>query len=216
MKAAIALLFVSLLALSGCAQLPRDHTVKAGPLPYADLDELLHLYPDRFAMYHHVILTVRGKNYDFTGYLAFEGDHISALGFNDLGGRLFHIISSTQKTDVLSKPAHMPATVLRSGVMPELEALFVVPQVNRLFAGTSGETMMLRDGVRDIDYLFASDGHRCQTIVLSEGATRISFIQILDYRSFEGWNGEIPQTYQVSNRKWNYEMTLRLLQIKPS
>jgi len=214
MKTATALVMVSLFVFSGCAHHSSGNNLIPAPPSDALLDKLRHLYPDRFMMYHRVILSVRGKSYDFNGYLTREGDQISAVGFNDLGGRLFHIISSPQKVEVLSKPERMPATVLRSGVAPELHAMFAAGASEAPFGPITSTESILIHGRRNIEYIFDSTLQRCGTIIISEGSEKISVIQLRDYQMFAGWNQDIPQTIAVFNRKWNYEMTLRLLQIK--
>jgi len=214
MKTATALVIVSLFVFSGCAQHSSGYNLIPGSPSSALLDKLSHLYPDRFKMYHRVILTVRGKSYDFNGYLTREGDQISAVGFNDLGGRLFDIISSPQKVEVLSKPEHMPAKVLRSGVATELRAIFAAGASESPFGASTGTEIILIHGRRNIEYIFDSTLHRIETIIISEGSEKISVIRLRDYQTFAGWNNDIPQTIAVFNRKWNYEMTLRLLQIK--
>ena len=217
MNMATALAIVSLFVLPGCAQHPRAFKViPASPSSEnALLSKLRHLYPDRFTMSHRVILTVRGKSYDFNGYLNRDGDSISAVGFNDLGGRLFHIASSPHKVEVLLKPDRMPANVLRSHVIPELNAIFAAISTASVAQGRS-ENIVLMHGPRKIEYVFNPALERCHTIIISEDGERISLIELRDYRIFAGWNRDIPQTIRVFNRKWNYEMILRLLQIKSS
>lgn len=212
MKTATALLIVSLFVFAGCAQKTRSHRLMPGAPSDTLLGKLHPQYPDRFRLHHRVILTVREKSYDFNGYLTREGDHISAVGFNDLGGRLFHITSSPQKVEVLSKPKRMPAKVLRSCVAPELNAVLSIPKFQDHFV-RNGKIILVH-GRRNIEYLFDPDFQRCNTIIISEGGERISLIELHDYRTFPGWNQEMPETIKVSNRKWKYEMTLRLLQIK--
>lgn len=216
MKTATALLIVSLFVFAGCAQHSIRYNLIPGSPSDALLDKLHHLYPDRFRMHHRVILTVRGKSYDFNGYLTREGNHILALGFNDLGGRLFHFTSSPQKVEVLSKPEHVPAVVLRSCVTQELNAVYCAAVFQDHVVSSSSDKIVLIHGRRNIEYLFNPHLQRCHTIIISEGGERISLIELRDYRIFAGWNREMPQSIKVSNRKWNYEMRLRLLQIKSS
>ena len=212
MRAATVLLIGSLLFLSGCiqqSQVPGTLDLTSGPL----LDKLHHLYPDRFRMYHHVILTLRGKNYDFNGYLTREGDHISAVGFNDLGGRLFDINSSPQKVELPAKPRRMPATILRNYVAPELNAVFAPTLQTRPSHGAD-DKIVLVDGRRNLEYDFDQALEHCDTITIREGNDTITVIQLRNYMMYAGWDREIPQTIIVLNRRWNYQMTLRLLQIK--
>lgn len=216
MKTATALLIVSLILFAGCAQHSRSHRPIPSSSSNALVEELQHLYPDRFRMHHRVILIVREKSYDFNGYLTREGDHILALGFNDFGGRLFHITSSPQKVEVLSKPERMPAMVLRSFVTPELSAVFSASMFQDTFVSDSRDKIVLVHGDKNIEYLFNPHLQQCHTIIISKGDERISLIELRDYRIFTGWSREIPQTIKVSNRKWDYKMTLRLLQIKSS
>ena len=209
MKTATVLVFVSLFAFLG------DRFIVASP-PDALLDKLRNLYPERFTMYHRVILTVRGKNYDFNGYLNRADDRISAVGFNEMGGRLFNMTSSQQKVEVVTKPDRMPTSVLRNYVIPELNAMFIVAMFeDRTVEQRSAEIVLIR-GRRNIEYVFNSTLERCETITITEGREKISVIQLRDYRMFAGWNQEIPQTITVLNQKCNYEMTLRLLQINSS
>lgn len=216
MKTATALLIVSLFVFAGCAQQSRRHDLIPSSPSDTLLNKLHHQYPDRFRLHHRVILTVREKNYDFNGYLTREGDRISALGFNDLGGRLFHMTSSPQNVEILSKPERMPAIVLRSCVAPELNAVFSAAIFQDRFVSNKNNKIVLIHGRRNIEYLFNPHLQRCHTIIISEDGERISLIELRDYRIFPGWNQEMPETIKVSNRKWNYEMTLRLLQIKLS
>lgn len=213
MRRASVLVIASFIVLAGCiqhSQAPEVPELISGTL----LDKVHHLYPDRFRMYHRVILTLRGKNYDFNGYLTREGDHVSAVGFNDLGGRLFDIHSSPQKVEVVSKPAHMPATILRNHLAFELRVLFA-PALHTLPANGSADKIVLIEGRRNVEYNFDPALEHCLTITIREGNKPISVIQLRDYIMYNGWDREIPQTIKVSNRKWNYEMTLLLLQIKP-
>ena len=216
MKTATAVVIVGLFVFPGCAQRSEVYHVLPGPPSNPLLNKLRHLYPERFTMYHRVILTVRGKNYDFNGYLTRAAGDISAVGFNDLGGRLFHMTSSQQKVEVLLKPDRMPAFLLRSYVVPELHAIFTAAISGARIARSTNAEIVMIHGRRKIQYIFSSSLQRCHTIIISEGSEKISVIQLRDYEMFAGWNQDVPQTIAVFNRKWNYQMTLRLLQIKPS
>lgn len=216
MKTATVVVIVGLFVFPGCAQRSEVYHVLPGPPSNPLLNKLRHLYPERFTMYHRVILTVRGKNYDFNGYVTRAAGDISAVGFNDLGGRLFHITSAPQKVEVLSKPDRMPAKVLRNGVGQELSAMFCASISNARSVQSMSNRIVLIDERRNIEYIFSSSLQRCHTIIISEGSEKISVIQLRDYQMFAGWNQDVPQTIAVFNRKWNYQMTLRLLQIKPS
>jgi hypothetical protein len=217
MNMATALAIVSLLVLPGCAQHIRPFKVIPASSSSEDdlLSKLRHLYPDRFTMSHRVILTVRGKSYDFNGYLNRNGDHFSAVGFSDPGGRLFHIASSPQNVEVFLKPERMPANVLRNHVIPELNAIFAGISPASVSQDRNGNIVLMH-GSRKIEYIFNPAHELCHTIIMYEDGEKISFIELRDYRIFTGWSRDIPQTIRVSNRKWNYEMVLRLLQIKSS
>jgi hypothetical protein len=161
-------------------------------------DAVRNLYPQRFTVYHRVILTVRNRNYDFNGYLDRQGNRLTAVGFNDLGGRLFHIVFSPDGAEVITKPDHMPDAVLKESLMPEIIAIYA-PDLA---------------GQADLEYRIDSMTGRCHTIVIHRGRKSSSVIKQRDYRLFEGWNRELPQSIDVVDNRWKYQMRLRLLKIK--
>ena len=94
--------------------------------------EALPALPVSYRMVHHVRLEVRGRSYDFIGYLAVHGPNWRAVAFSELGGRLFDLLCRSHKKEVLFAPKGLSQKPLTEGVMNELDWIFAHHQPPRL------------------------------------------------------------------------------------
>lgn len=118
--AAIPALLILLAALA-CA--PRTSGPRSFPPPEPEAATIPPL-PASYRMVHRVRLEVRGRSFDFIGYLAVRGESWRAVAYSELGGRLFDFLCLPPRREVLSAPQGLPRKPLREGVMSDLARVF--------------------------------------------------------------------------------------------
>jgi hypothetical protein len=153
--------------------------------------------PSSYRMVHRIHLDVRGRSLDFLGYLAVSGDRWRAVGFTELGGRLFDLIHENGRSEVLLSPPGLPHAPLLEGVMSEIAAAFAP-------AGRPG---------RAADSPGPDRGPAVEpvTMILSRGEEAISEITILSSRAVEGWPAPVPERLSIKSRLWGYTIMMMLV-----
>ena len=153
--------------------------------------------PSSYRMVHRIHLDVRGRSLDFLGYLAVSGDRWRAVGFTELGGRLFDLIHENGRSEVLLSPPGLPRAPVLEGVMSDIAAAFAP-------AGRSG---------RAADPPGPDRGPAVEpvTMILSRGEKTISEITILSSRAVEGWPAPVPERLSIKSRQWGYTIMVTLV-----
>ena len=148
--------------------------------------------PSSYRMIHRIHLEVGGRVIDFLGYLAMSDNRWRAVGFSELGGRIFDLIHEDGRSEVLLSPPGLPRKALIDGVMPEIEAAFAPRGKDAGRRMTEGSTTM--------------------TLVSAAGKP-VSEISVLSARSVDGWLGPVPDRMVVKNRRWGYTMEVILVRM---
>lgn len=147
--------------------------------------------PSSYRMIHRIHLEVGGRVLDFLGYLAMSDNRWRAVGFSELGGRIFDLIHEDGRSEVLLSPRGLPRKALIDGVMTEIEAAFA-PRGKGAGRRTTG-------------------GPATMTLVSS--GKPVSEISVLSVRSVDGWLGPVPDRWVVKNRRWGYTMEVTLIRM---
>jgi hypothetical protein len=158
--------------------------------------------PSSYRMIVRVHLEVWGRVLDFLGYLAVSNDRWRAVGFSELGGRIFDLIHEDGRSEVLLSPPGLPRKALIDGPMREIEAAFA-PRGK----SASGEDEELPPAGRR-----TTEGPATMTLVSAAGKP-VSEISVLSARAVEGWLGPVPDRLAVKNRRWGYTMEVTLVRM---
>jgi hypothetical protein len=212
---------VLLLVFSGCGLPP----VEERPLVNLALAKKLRtradgLYPESFRMLHRVVLTVRGRQFDFTGYVLIKRpDQLRVVAFSELGGTLFDVLSrSPGQVQMMRKPA---------GIKPQWLARFMVETVRMLYCFKPGPTSRLTGGEDEGIALSAPVEEGGYAIVFDKKSQQVTgFAQIRDGRylrrarclastRFETWPVSIPSRIRVEDYAGNYCLEITVLSLKP-
>ncbi len=191
------LLFVALLAPASCVFL----NIRTSP----DAIRLVRgaswpKLPFSYRMVHKIHLDIRGRGFDFLGYLAVAGDRWRAVAFTEMGGRVFDFIREGSKSEVLLSPRGLPRAPLRDGVMPEIGAAF---------AWGAGRPERAEDDIPP----GRAGAAGAVTMILLRGGSPVSEISVLSFRAVEGWPDPVPDRLLVKNRKWGYAMEAVLVRM---
>jgi hypothetical protein len=158
--------------------------------------------PSSYRMILRVHLEVWGRVLDFLGYLAVSNDRWRAVGFSELGGRIFDLIHEDGRSEVLLSPPGLPRKALIDGAMREIEAAFA-PRGK----SASGENEELPPAGRR-----TMEGQATMTLVSAAGKP-VSEISVLSAHAVEGWLGPVPDRLAVKNRRWGYTMEVTLVRM---
>jgi len=159
-------------------------------------------WPSSYRTINRIHVEVRGRVLDFLGYLAVSNDRWRAVGFSELGGRIFDLIHEDGRSEVLLSPPGLPRKALIDGVMREIEAAFT-PRGNSAF----GEDEEFPSAGRT-----TTEGPATMTLISAAGRP-VSEISILSARAVEGWLGPVPDRWAVKNRRWGYTMEVTLIRM---
>ena len=158
--------------------------------------------PSSYRTINRIHVEVGGRVLDFLGYLAVSNDRWRAVGFSELGGRIFDLIHEDGRSEVLLSPPGLPRKALIDGVMREIEAAFT-PRGN----SASGEDEELPSAGRT-----TTEGPATMTLISAAGRP-VSEISVLSARAVEGWPGPVPDRWTVKNRRWGYTMEVTLIRM---
>lgn len=113
----ILLLFAVFTLLASC--MPAEYVV-----PEQSGDAPPVVYPVEFRASHRIILQVNDKEYDFIGYMTKGDGKIRAIGFGEMGGKLFDLVVSEGGSEILLKPDGMGEKPLLDGVLEDIRYLY--------------------------------------------------------------------------------------------
>jgi hypothetical protein len=158
--------------------------------------------PSSYRTINRIHVEVGGRVLDFLGYLAVSNDRWRAVGFSELGGRIFDLIHEDGRSEVLLSPPGLPRKALIDGVMRDIEAAFT-PRGKSAF----GEDEELPSAGR-----ITTEGPATMTLISAAGKP-VSEISVLSTRAVEGWLGPVPERWAVKNRRWGYTMEVTLIRM---
>lgn len=148
--------------------------------------------PSSYRTINRIHVEVGGRVLDFLGYLAVSNDRWRAVGFSELGGRIFDLIHEDGRSEVLLSPPGLPRKALIDGVMREIEAAFAP------YGKATGRS--------------TTEGPATMTLISAAGKP-VSEISVLSARAVEGWLGPVPDRWTVKNRRWGYTMEVTLIRM---
>lgn len=205
------LLFACLAAWSACAA--HRYRLETGLFQPLDRSELLK-FPESYRLVQRVRLNVRGRSFDFIGYLAIQGDCLRGVALMEVGGEMFDLLACAGKTNVLKNPGRVPRAPLRRGIMRELACLFAAaPSASPAADGGGNERLAMK--VKGPLPGFAermADPGRVELRLFQNGRI-FSEIEISSFRTIDGWPHPVPDTFTLKNKRWGYEMKVELLRM---
>ena len=192
------------------------------PIPQGDpeMDSMLALldcYPKEFRISQHIIVKAGGKEYDFIGYLAKNGNgDFRALAFGEMGGKLFDFLEKNGQREVLVRPEGMPINLLSDGVMGDLSHVYKSVLHGAYPARKEDNTISLVVRQKDggfIEHSFSGGKERGMVSLEAVGGRIVRRAEYTDYRLFPGWDKPIPSRVILSNYRWHYDLRIESLTI---
>lgn len=180
----------------------------------ARMAALVAPYPAEFRISQHIILSVNGKEYDFTGYLAVKPDGFHAVSYGDMGGKLFDMVEANGKREILFKPEGMPSGPLLDGVMGDIRHLFMA-QCGGAYTSAPREKgfgVMCAERNRFSEFVF-SDAGELASSAETENGKPLREAAYSGYRVFDGWAKPLPARIVLVNRRYQYQLRIELLKI---
>lgn len=181
--------------------------------------QLARTWPEQFELTQRVTLTVRGRRYDFLGFLVYRHDNIfRAIATGEMGGKAFDFYSDGRESRIVKKPDGMPARPLREGVMNDIRLLFgwTHAEEPRLVERDGGETGLIFSGgpERITEYDFGPDG-QLRRVLESDRGRLTHEADFKDFRVLPGWDAALPTRITLKNNRWHYGMAVEVLTIHP-
>ena len=210
---------------AGCASAPRY--VPATPIADEALasglrDALDGTYPDEFRTVHRVVLSIRGRQFTFTGYLlARRPGHVRLLAAGDLGGTAFEVIRhpSGESLILRSLPGRTGQRVAGNAARDAVRIYFARPSHGAVLTRPSNDAVALADVLPDgtarefrLDpatsqlrrYLEARRGRVCYEIAFS------------DYGQASGAARAVPRRISIVDHVGRYRADIRVLELRPA
>jgi hypothetical protein len=166
-------------------------------------------YPAEFNASLRLVLAVRGRRYDFTGYLRMaRAGRLHLVAYGDFGGAVFEVTADAAGAAVVSKPRGMPAKLLTDGIARDLQHVFGKREVERarLVAredGAAGLTLECDAGAA-AEYVFAAGDGR---LLRSLAARRGRITREAEYD---------PPRIVIRNHRAGYTLELEVLKLTAS
>ncbi|MHC5054344.1 MAG: hypothetical protein ACYTKD_06465 [Planctomycetota bacterium] len=206
---------------AGCGTGPFD-----GMLPVADpalRDRLVReagdVYPESFRMLHRVVLTVGGREFDFTGYvLVSRPGALRAVAFGEIGGTYFDVVTrAPDEARVVRSPARMRVEWLVEGVAWPLRDLYVdAPSADshlvRLRDGRLG-LLAFRQGGDAALTIFAPGGAKPEALVVCRSGRPTREARLSDWGPAPGSGREVPRRIVVADRTRGYRFEASLVKL---
>lgn len=209
-----------LLPLTGCVREKYLMPAVSG-LSTADTSaavERVNLYSEEFRVFQHILLNVKGREFDFIGYLAFkEPTGFRALAYGELGGKIFDLLKRGEVREVVFKPPMMPVDPLMEGVFADIDLIFSAIDGEDSYLGQRDGyafTLVNASGGTTKEFFFkAPDGPPSKVIEI-EGGRIVREISYGAYKNYPGFAEQLPSFVRVKNNCWQYEMKIELLKIE--
>lgn len=197
-----------LLSIAACAT-PEHRSLKVEDLKEGKAHHLVqNIYPESLSLSQHILLSIKGKEYDFPAYLAIDQNKgYRALAFTDMGGKVFDFLSIMGENKIISKPKMMPEIPILKGVMEDIELLFMPYSVGSYYK----ENRTNPDNV-NIKTTFSGDD-RLSSYEIEKNNKLFSKIILSNYRLFPEWKKALPAEIKIINYRWDYVIEIKLLKI---
>lgn len=169
-----------------------------------------NIYPESLSLSQHILLTVKGKEFDFPAYLAIDRNKgYRAVAFTDMGGKVFDFLSIKGESKIISKPERMPDVPILRGVMNDISLLFMP-----YGAGSQPLYREDRNSPDDVEIKTTFSGDdRIASYEIKKRGEPFSKISLSNYRLFTGWDKALPAKIEIINYRWDYTIEIELLKI---
>ena len=201
-----------LLSIAACAT-PKDDALKVKiPTDRAHIS-VQNIYPENLSLSQHILLSIKGKEFDFPAYLAIDQNKgYRALAFTDMGGKVFDFLSINGENKIISKPKRMPEIPILRGVMDDIRLLFMPYSVDGQITQSYYKEGRNNNANVDIKTTFSSDD-RISSYEIKKNSELFSKIMLSNYRLFPGWEKALPAKIKIINYRWDYIIEIELLKI---
>ncbi|NQU43223.1 DUF3261 domain-containing protein [bacterium] len=220
-RASLASALLSLLILTGCATpMQWGQPVVPSARDRVVLEAWRQTFPQKFRLSQRVIVTARGKEYDFLAYLRVRGNSFDASAFGEMGGTLFEFVSEDDERRIKRKPPGLPPKPLADGVIADIAHVFLLdpPEEDWTASLTSEGNRRLAwrtppNNRAFLDYAPESG------LVVASGETRNG--RTIRRVRYDAWDRPdpaaplLPHRIRVQNLRWHYEMDVRVLKFEP-
>ncbi|HUT25857.1 MAG TPA: hypothetical protein VM492_16090 [Sumerlaeia bacterium] len=198
---------------------PAGRPLEDPDLTQACRSAFLETYPHTFKMVQRIVLTARGRQYDFIGYLLLHrGEGFRALAAGDMGGKLFEFAAHGKNRRILLKPKHMPSRPLLDGVFGDIRHLFdpeVGSDAQWIRTDEGDMALVQRPGAGVREYAFDAETRNLVRSREMRDGRVIREATHERYRLFPGWDRPLPSRILLKNRRWRYELEIHLLHLYP-
>jgi hypothetical protein len=179
-------------------------------------------YPAAFRAVHRVVLSVRGRQFTFTGYLLGRqpGD-VRLLAGADLGGTAFELVrrADGESRVLRAAPGPVARRVHHSAARDAVAIYFQRPSPTAILVrfdrDAVGFTEAAPDGRRR-EFHFDAASHRLARYVEARGRSRRYEIVFSDEGAFPDWPRPVPRQIAIFDRAQGYELNIRVLEFRPA
>lgn len=210
------LLFLSIAACAAPEIKPLSETrpLKVEPLKEEKTEHSdVSIYPESISLSQHILITIRGKDFDFPAYLAIDQNKgYRAIAFTDMGGKVFDFLSIKGESKIISKPKKMPHIPILNGVMDDISLLFMPYSAKGQMTYPYYKEDSNNDDAIDIKTIFSNEG-RISSYEIKKNNEPFSLIELSNYRLFPGWDKALPAKTKIINYRWDYTIEIILLKI---
>ena len=206
----------------GCGTSPFD-----GMLPVADpalrdrlVRETGEVYPESFRMLHRVVLSVGGRELDFTGYVLVRGSGaLRAVAFGEIGGTYFDVVTrAPDDATVVRSPERMKPEWLVEGVAWPLRDIYVdaPPDDSRLVRLRDGRLALLTFARRGdaVITVFSAATSRPEALITCAGGAVRREARLSDWGPAAGSGRVVPRRIVVADRTRGYRFEASLVKLE--
>jgi len=193
-----------------------NYKLKPDLIKTIDKGEELPCFPESYRIVHRVRLDVRGRSFDFIGYMAVKGESWRAVAFTKLGGKIFDLLSRDGSHEVVYNPYGFPTDPLKFGVLRELGHIFAHPNPPHQNIGLHSDAprkIIVKSNAKWQSELNLDRTKCLVSILLIQENCLVSEIDIQSFCYVNGWPNRVPERLRIINFRWGYAMDLELIRM---
>jgi len=179
------------------------------------------LYPKSFRMLHRVVLTVSGRQFDFTGYVLIRRpSRLRVVAFRDIGGTIFDVVANSPgETTIAERSPGMKREWLIDGVAGTVRRLYLSsPGPRPRLVGRDKSAVALVYEAEDGGFeeiVFDRESRRLTGLLHADGRRCLRRVSYLDFARFEGWEREVPRRIVVEDLAGRYRLEINVIKFVP-
>lgn len=216
------------LVAAGCGSVPyRAGTPLVDEALARELRQSLEaMYPAGFRAVHRVVLSVKGRQFAFTGYLlGGPPGHLRLLASSDVGAAVFEVIRRADGGSrvVRAAPGRAVARLQANAARDAARICFERPTPVAQLVKHGRETVGLTDGriagnpqsdgsLRE--FLFDAARHRLVGYLEARGSRVVYEIAFSDDGPVPGWPRPVPRRIAIADREEGYQADIRVLELR--